>query len=96
MTPAGTYVVTGSASGMGSSVAAALRADGHAVIGVDQRDAEVIADLSTPESRRGAADEVLARSGGRLDGAVLAAGMGPATGRERKIVEVNVFGVPTC
>lgn len=93
MTSAGTYVVTGSASGMGASVAAALRAEGHTVIGVDQRDAEVVADLSTPEGRRGAADEVLARSGGRLDGAVLAAGMGPAAGREREIVEVNVFGV---
>ncbi|UCZ92178.1 SDR family oxidoreductase [Gordonia sp. WA4-43] len=93
MTSAGTYVVTGSASGMGASVAAALRADGHTVIGVDQRDADVVADLSTPDGRRRAADEVLARSGGRLDGAVLAAGMGPAAGRERMIVEVNVFGL---
>ncbi|MFC9981130.1 hypothetical protein [Gordonia sp. NPDC127522] len=33
----------GSESGMDSAVAAALRADGHTVIGVDQRDAEVIA-----------------------------------------------------
>ena len=93
MTSAGTYAVTGSASGMGASVAAALRADGHTVIGVDQRDADVVADLSTPDGRRRAADEVLARSGGQVDGAVLAAGMGPAAGRERMIVEVNVFGV---
>ncbi|MFE0749038.1 SDR family oxidoreductase [Gordonia sp. NPDC058843] len=93
MTVNGTYVVTGSASGMGAAVAAALRADGHAVIGVDLRDADVVADLSTSAGRRAAADEVLGRSDGILDGAVLAAGMGPAAGRERMIVEVNVLGV---
>ena len=91
----GTYAVTGSASGMGQAVVAKLRAEGHTVIGVDIKEAEVVADLSTATGRRTAADAVLAASGGRLDGAVLAAGLGPTPGadRARLIAQVNYFGV---
>jgi len=91
----GTYAVTGSASGMGAAVVTRLRADGHTVIGVDLREAEVVADLATTEGRRAAAAAVLDLSGGRLDGAVLAAGLGPAPGRDRPrlIAEVNYLGV---
>ncbi|WP_460355003.1 SDR family oxidoreductase [Mycobacterium sp. ZZG] len=107
----GTYVVTGSASGMGNETAERLRATGHAVIGVDiasprfrhehQRPAlasmpqplEVVADLSTPQGRRSAAEDVMAACDGVLDGAVLAAGLGPVPGRDRLIAEVNYFGV---
>ncbi|MFN8101429.1 MAG: SDR family oxidoreductase [Mycobacterium sp.] len=91
----GTYAVTGSASGMGSQVAQKLRDAGHRVIGVDLRDADVAADLSTPEGRRTAAAEVLEAAGGRLDGAVLAAGVGPLPGADsaRLILQVNFFGV---
>lgn len=90
-----TYAVTGSASGMGKAVADRLRAEGHTVIGVDIKEADVVADLSTPAGRRRAADAVLAASAGRLDGAVLAAGLGPAPGAERPhlITQVNYFGV---
>lgn len=89
------YAVTGSASGMGAAAAHRLRAAGHEVIGVDLRDAEVVADLSTPEGRHRAAQEVLAATGGRLDGAILAAGIGPTPGadRPRLIFQVNYFGV---
>lgn len=89
----GTYAVTGSASGMGRAVVARLLGGGHTVIGVDIKDAEIIADLSTPVGRRAAAADVLAACSGRLDGAVLAAGLGPTPGVERLITEVNYFGV---
>lgn len=89
----GTYAVTGSASGMGGAVVAKLRDAGHTVITVDIKDADIVADLSTPAGRRCAADEVRARCDGRLDGAVLAAGLGPTPGAERVITEVNYFGV---
>lgn len=92
----GTYVVTGSASGMGYQAAERLRAAGHSVIGVDLREAEVLADLSTPRGRVTAAAAVLvAAEGGRLDGAVLAAGLGPLPGADRValIYQVNFFGV---
>ncbi|GAA4807470.1 SDR family oxidoreductase [Nocardioides caeni] len=91
----GIYAVTGSASGMGAAVVDRLRRDGHTVVTVDLRDADVVADLSTPAGRVAAATSVLERCGGVLDGAVMAAGLGPAPGRERPrlISEVNVLGV---
>ena len=80
---------------MGSQAARQLTARGHRVIGVDLRDADIIADLSEPAGRRAAADEVLAAAGGVLDGAVLAAGLGPGSGadRNRLIAQVNFLGV---
>ena len=91
----GTYAVTGSASGMGHETAQRLKADGHTVIGVDIKDADIVADLSTPHGRKDAADRVLSAAGGTLDGAVLAAGLGPSPGRDRlrQIGQVNFFGV---
>ena len=88
-----TYVVTGSASGMGKASAERLREAGHVVIGVDLKNADVVADLSTAEGRAKAVAEVLARANGALDGAVLAAGLGPHPGREKLIAQVNYFGV---
>ncbi len=91
----GVYVITGSASGMGRAVTEQLREAGHTVIGVDIEDADVVADLSTVQGRTQAVRAVLESAGGRLDGAVLAAGLGPTPGpdRPRLIAEVNYFGV---
>lgn len=89
----GTYAVTGSASGMGHAVVGKLTALGHTVIGVDIKAADITADLSTPAGRRAAADGVLAAAGHRLDGAVMAAGLGPTPGAQGAITEVNYFGV---
>ncbi|MGO3327520.1 SDR family oxidoreductase [Gordonia sp. (in: high G+C Gram-positive bacteria)] len=88
----GTYVVTGAASGMGKAVSARLTDDGHRVIGVDIAGADVTADLSTGDGRADAIRQLLDRIDGPLDGAVVAAGMGPKRGRERVLVEVNVLG----
>lgn len=91
----GIYAVTGSASGMGHQVAQKLRDAGHTVIGVDIKQADIVADLSTAQGRQAAADGVLAASGSRLDGAVLAAGLGPARVADRVhlIAQVNYLGV---
>jgi NAD(P)-dependent dehydrogenase (short-subunit alcohol dehydrogenase family) len=80
---------------MGRQAAKKLRAAGHTVIGVDLREAEVLADLSTVVGRRTAAEAVLTAAEGRIDGAVLAAGVGPIPGRDsaKSIFEVNYFGV---
>ena len=89
----GTYVVTGAASGMGNAPARSLRAAGHLVIGIDLRDADILADLGTPAGRQVAADGVRAACGGRLDGAAMFAGVGGATGRPgSQLVSVNYFG----
>lgn len=89
----GTYVVTGSASGIGAATAALLRERGHRVIGVDRRDAEVEADLSTPEGRSAAVQQVVALAGQRLHGVVPCAGIAGLTGGDsRLVVSVNYYG----
>ena len=89
----GTFVITGSASGIGAATTALLRERGHEVIGVDVNQADVVVDLATPEGRRAAIDAVLERSGGVLDGAVTCAGLGPIPQRAGSaIVAVNYFG----
>lgn len=86
-------VVSGSASGMGAATASLLRAAGHRVIGIDLRDADVVADLATSAGRRSAVDRVRELVAGRLDGAVLFAGVGGATGRPASLlVSLNYFG----
>jgi len=89
----GTIAVTGSASGIGAAVAAHLEKEGHRVIGVDLRDAEVTADLGTAEGRAHAVAEVSRISAGRLDGFLPFAGVAAATGRPGGlVVSVNYFG----
>ena len=88
----GVYMVTGAASGMGRSIAEQLRWEGHAVIGVDLHNTEVVSDLSTTAGRASAIAQVMIKCGGRLDGAILAAGLGPVPGREKLIAQVNYWG----
>ena len=87
----GTYAISGSASGMGAATRRRLEAEGHEVVGIDRRDAEVIADLGTTEGRAGAVAAVVDAAGGVLDGAVSAAGLGPPVAGEL-IARVNYFG----
>lgn len=88
----GVVAVTGSASGIGAATREQLEDAGDAVIGVDLRDAEVIADLATPEGRLTAVALVLQATGGRLDGLVVCAGVGPQTEPLSTIVSLNYFG----
>ena len=88
-----TIAITGSASGMGLATADRLQDDGHRVIGVDLRDADVIADLSTPQGRQAAIAEMTDVAGGRLDGLVTYAGLGGLPDRAGSLVaSVNYFG----
>lgn len=85
-----TIAVSGSASGIGGSLAGMLRDAGETVIGIDLRDADVCADLSVPEGRASAVAETLERAGGRLDAVVACAGVSDFTVMP---VKVNFFGV---
>ena len=87
--------ITGSAGGIGRATRERLEADGHAVIGIDVRDAEVVADLSTAAGRAAMLAGVSAASRGALDGLVAAAGVGGVTLGDRGgdfVVSVNYFG----
>ena len=88
-----TVAVTGSASGMGAATKSRLEAAGQRVIGVDLRDADVIADLSTPEGRKEAVAAVGELSDGVLDGLVTWAGVAGLTERPGDLlVSINYFG----
>ena len=54
-------LVTGAASGIGRATADRLRADGYDVFGVDLRDADFTADLTTREGNAGAVNAAIQR-----------------------------------
>lgn len=87
----GTLVVTGSASGLGAAVADRLKRDDHRVIGIDRRDADIVADLGTPEGRAHALREAAEQAQGVLDGVLSCAGLGPYDDATA-ITRVNFFG----
>ncbi len=85
-------VVTGSASGIGKAVCEQLEAQGDRVVGIDIRDAEINADLSTTEGRQKAIDETIELTGGAVDRLVLAAGLGGQVTDGPLLLSVNYFG----
>lgn len=87
-----TYVVSGAASGIGAATTAVLRAQGDRVITVDLRDADVLADLSTPAGRADAVAAVQQLTD-VVHGLVPCAGIAGSTGVDSAlVVSVNFFG----
>ena len=87
-----TFVVSGAASGIGAATTALLCDQGDRVITVDLRDADVIADLSTPAGRAEAVAGV-AELTDVVHGLVPCAGVGGFTGVDSAlVVSVNFFG----
>ncbi|MFM7142152.1 MAG: 3-alpha-hydroxysteroid dehydrogenase, partial [Alphaproteobacteria bacterium] len=84
-----TAAVTGAASGIGKAIRARLESEGWRVIGIDLRDVEVGVDLSTERGRQQAVDGVTGLAGGRLDGLVACAGVGPQFEPRETIPSVN-------
>ena len=85
-----TYVVTGSASGIGAATSERLRRAGHTVIGVDLADADVVADLSDADGREAMAAAVSDRCDGAVDAVVACAGIAHD---DPRTISVNFFGV---
>ena len=88
----GITAITGSASGIGAAVRKRLEEDGDTVLGVDLKDAEIIANLSGPEGRRTAVSGVLEQCGGSLDRLVVCAGVGAHVRPPSLVASVNYFG----
>jgi NAD(P)-dependent dehydrogenase (short-subunit alcohol dehydrogenase family) len=83
------YVLSGSASGIGRPTKELLVSQGHHVIGVDLREADVIADLGTPAGRDLMIEQVTKKSRGKVDALLAVAGVdiaGPPT------IAINYYG----
>ena len=84
-----TYVITGTGSGIGLATKNKLVALGNKVVGVDIKNAEVIADLSTPEGRKEAANKAIDMAGGTVDAVIANAGSALPIATT---VSINFFG----
>ena len=85
-----TNVVTGVASGIGKATATLLKSRGERVIGVDLHDADVTADLSSPDGLAQMVESVKAASGGSIDAIYAIAGLAHDTSAT---VKINFFGM---
>jgi NAD(P)-dependent dehydrogenase (short-subunit alcohol dehydrogenase family) len=85
-----TYVITGSASGIGAATYRILKNAGHTVIGVDLENSDVNVDLSTALGRHDGAAAVVDLSKGKIDAVIACAGLAHPIA---KTVSVNYFGV---
>ncbi|MBF6100610.1 SDR family oxidoreductase [Nocardia cyriacigeorgica] len=84
-----TFLITGSASGIGAATSDYLRDQGIRVIGADLRGADITVDLATEAGRSELAERARELSDGRLDGVIACAGIAlfdPLT------IQVNYFG----
>ena len=84
--------MTGGATGIGAATKNQLRDEGHKLIVVDIKDADIIADLSTAEGRQAAVDGICAAAPEGLDGFVACAGLGPNVKPHSLVTKVNYFG----
>ena len=84
-----TYVVTGAASGIGLAAVKQIEANGDKAIGVDIKDCQVIADLSTRQGRQEAIEKVTTLADGLVDAVIANAGLGLPIAQT---VSVNFFG----
>jgi NAD(P)-dependent dehydrogenase (short-subunit alcohol dehydrogenase family) len=91
--PASTVAVIGAAAGIGAAAARRLASEGHRVITIDARDADVTSDLGTDAGRREAVARVTRLAHGVLAGLVQASG---PSGAERQagaaVISTLYFG----
>ncbi len=85
-------VISGSASGIGKACSEKFSTFGDHVIGIDIRDADIIADLSTPDGRDNAIAQALEKSQNAIDGVVLCAGVSGMQHAGDFTVSLNYFG----
>lgn len=89
-----TYVVTGSASGIGAELVRRIKKQSNIVISVDRENADVVADLSTLDGRESAIENVRKLAPQGIDGFIPCAGLGPNFNTPASsILSVNFFAV---
>src|SRR3546814_1042671 len=87
-----TYVVTGSASGIGAATRLMLEAAGARVVGIDLRDAEIEADLADAGQVESIGRGLVELDLSVIDGVATCAGVSGGKGDSQMIVALNYFG----
>ncbi|MGA8725798.1 MAG: SDR family oxidoreductase [Acidimicrobiales bacterium] len=88
-----TVAITGTASGMGAVTQKLLAGMGYRTIGIDLKNALVMADLGDPNGRRQAVDAIKHECHDGLDGLVTFAALAGSSDRAgSEVVSVNYFG----
>ena len=85
-------VISGSASGIGLACRQKFESMGDRVVGIDIREADIIADLSTLEGRRLAIGQALEKTDSAIDGLILSAGVSGLQHKGDFTVSLNYFG----
>ena len=85
-----TYVITGGTTGIGAATRKLLLSQGHEVFNIDFKGGDCLADLSAPQGRQGAIDEVFRRYPDGIDVLICNAGVGP-TAPPQMIFALNFF-----
>jgi len=88
----GLYAMTGGATGIGAAIKDRLLAEGHEVIVIDIKNADIEADLSSDEGRENANSELAKAASEGLDGFIACAGVGSHVTPPSLITRVNYFG----
>lgn len=88
----GIYAMTGGATGIGAAIKETLISEGHQVVVIDIKDADITADLSSLDGRKTAIDELRNRCATGLEGFVACAGVASHVPNKSLLVGVNYFG----
>ena len=88
----GVYVVTGGSGGIGGKTVEILRSQGHEVVNVDLKDADICANLATKEGRDYVIRTVHEMFPDGIDGLCCNAGVSGACGNLKLIISLNYFG----
>ena len=88
----GIYALTGGATGIGAAIKQQLIDQGHDLIVVDIKNADIIADLGSVDGRDKAIAAIKSAAPDGLDGFVPCAGIAPVITPASLIVSVNFFG----
>ncbi|MCC8082457.1 MAG: SDR family oxidoreductase [Lachnospiraceae bacterium] len=88
----GIYAVTGGSGSIGKKTIELLKKRGHEVINIDIYHSDIEADLSIPEGRQKALDELASMCPDGIDGLICSAGVSGSCGNPEMIVSLNFFG----
>lgn len=88
----GVYVVTGGSGGIGGKTVEILKNQGHEVINVDLKNADICADLSSEEGQKSVINTVHEMFPDGIDGLCCNAGVSGACKNLKLIISLNYFG----